>query len=343
MNNCLNKFLKYTIVLLVLPALLFAGNDRLLFKNGNEMSGEIKQMDLGVATVKTDYSNTNFLVKWKEVRQFSSHTRLLVGMENGYRYIGYIVSAGDDKVYVVTSAGDSILLNIQNIVYMNRVEKGFWGRLSGTIDVGFDLAKANTMRQFSVNGTIDYIADNWWLDASYNSIFSKQDSIEPVNRKTGNISYYYFLIYDWFSIATVALNSNTETQLKLRTNGNLGFGNYLANNNRIRWSVSAGATFNIEKYYTAINNRNSWEGFIGSNINIYGVHDFIFTSGIIAYPGITEKGRWRFDYNINTKYKFVFDFYITIGFSFNFDNQPVNNAPRTDYALTTGLGWKWNK
>ena len=100
---------------------------------------------------------------------------------------------------------------------------------------------------------------------------------------------------------------------------------------------------NIEKYYTAINNRNSWEGFIGSNINIYGVHDFIFTSGIIAYPGITEKGRWRFDYNINTKYKFVFDFYITIGFSFNFDNQPVNNAPRTDYALTTGLGWKWNK
>ncbi len=345
MNRNFDKIAIF-IVLLVFSFsqnILNAKNDKLLFNNGNEIIGEIKQMDLGIATVKTDYSNTDFLIKWEKVKRFSSETRLLVGMEDGYRYIGYIISAGDDKVYIVTAAGDSVLLNIQDIIYMNRVEKGFWGRLNGTIDVGFDLTKANTMRQFSVNGTLGYIADNWWLDASYNSIFSKQDSIEPVNRKNGNITYNYFLIYDWFAVATVAFQSNTEIQLKLRTNGNLGFGNYLINSNRIRWDISAGATFNREKYYTSINDRNSWEGFIGSNLNIYGVHDLTFTSNFTAYPGITERGRWRFDYNINTRYKFAFDFYIKIGFSFNFDNQPVNDAPRSDYALTTGIGWKWNK
>ena len=61
----------------------------------------------------------------------------------------------------------------------------------------------------------------------------------------------------------------------------------------------------------------------------------------MAYPGITEKGRWRIDGNLNIKYDLPLDFYIKLGGSLNYDNRPPEDASELDYVIQAGVGWEW--
>jgi hypothetical protein len=66
-------------------------------------------------------------------------------------------------------------------------------------------------------------------------------------------------------------------------------------------------------------------------------------TSIYAYPGITELGRWRSDFNFDAKYEMPFDddFYIKFGVTVNYDNRPVAGASEVDYIFHTGFGWEW--
>jgi hypothetical protein len=61
-----------------------------------------------------------------------------------------------------------------------------------------------------------------------------------------------------------------------------------------------------------------------------------------AYPGITESGRFRTDFNFDAKYEMPFDddFYIKFGITLNYDNQPAEVGKEIDYVIHTGFGWE---
>ena len=105
--------------------------------------------------------------------------------------------------------------------------------------------------------------------------------------------------------------------------------------------VKLGANRNIERYSADTPNRNSWEGYLGSELNLYDIGDLDLLTSIMVYPGITEKGRWRSDLNCDLKYDLPIDFYIKIGFTINYDNRPAEGASETDYVIQTGFGWEW--
>jgi len=68
--------------------------------------------------------------------------------------------------------------------------------------------------------------------------------------------------------------------------------------------------------------------------------DLDVNTTIYAYPGITEKGRFRTDFNLNVKYDFPLDFFINFGFTLNYDNKPAQEASTVDYVLQTTVGWE---
>jgi hypothetical protein len=58
--------------------------------------------------------------------------------------------------------------------------------------------------------------------------------------------------------------------------------------------------------------RQSWEGYFGTELNLYNVGDVDLYFQIIAYPGITAPDRW-----------------------------PADDASEMDYLFQTGIGWEW--
>jgi len=87
--------------------------------------------------------------------------------------------------------------------------------------------------------------------------------------------------------------------------------------------------------------RQSWEGYFGTELNLYNVGDVDLYFQIMAYPGISAPDRWRTDAKLDLKYDLPLDFYIKLGLSFNYDNRPADNASETDYLFQTGIGWEW--
>jgi hypothetical protein len=58
------------------------------------------------------------------------------------------------------------------------------------------------------------------------------------------------------------------------------------------------------------------------------------------FPGLTEKKRFRTDFDLTSKFDLPLDFCISLGFTANYDNIPAEGADVLDYVLTSGLGWE---
>lgn len=337
---------KYLILIIATIAFLYnsvtciSQTDSLVFKNGNYIIGEIKNMDKGVLVIETDYSDSDFKIEWSGVKEIYSTTNFLITIADGSRYNGTILTTGNREAYIITDT-DTISVKLQDLVFLNSVDKGFKNRLYAAIGVGLDLTKANNLVQLSVRSNVGYLANRWSADASYNTLYSKQDSSSRISRTDGGGSFKYFLPRDWFSVASVAFLSNTEQKIDLRTTGSLGVGKYVIHTNRTYWAFSGGASFNNETYTTDDPKRDSWEAYAGTELNLFDLGDFNLITKLVMYPSLTESGRLRSDFNIDTKYDLPLDFYIKISCTVNYDNRPVEGAAETDYIFHTGFGWEW--
>jgi small nuclear ribonucleoprotein (snRNP)-like protein len=91
-----------------------AQTDSLILKNKNIIIGEIKNMDKGVLTIETDYSDSDFKVSWDGIEKVFSKTKYLITLSNGKRYNGVIRSI-DDKTVVIDTYDPEYLLNIRKV------------------------------------------------------------------------------------------------------------------------------------------------------------------------------------------------------------------------------------
>ena len=331
----------WLLIIYLYPAMVLGQTDSLVFKQGDVMVGEIKSMDRGVAVVETDYSDSDFKIEWEKIKYISTETSFFVTMSDGTKYYGTLKSGSDSTVSIFTVDKKSMVCNPNDIVNLNQIKKEFKDRLHASISIGIDLTKANNYRKITSRSTIGYRTQNWDADATFNSLRSTQTNTEAIQRSDGIINYRYVLPNRWYAIPTVSLESNTELKLDLRVNAKLGFGRFFMRTNSAYWGANLGVNRNIEQYSNETTDRDSWEGFLGTELNLYDIGDLSLLTNVIAYPGITEKKRLRADFTLDTKYDLPYDFYINIGLTVNYDNQPAEGASETDYVFQTGLGWEW--
>ncbi|MEZ5196151.1 MAG: DUF481 domain-containing protein [Bacteroidales bacterium] len=321
----------------------------MIFYSGNYIVGEVKNMTRGVITIETDYSDADFKIEWEKIKEIYTVTFFLVTTSDGGRYNGHIKTSQPGKIMIITETGHQVEVIHDDIVWLDDVDQGFWSQLYASIDVGFDMTKANDLKQFSTRINLGYLAKRWNLDGTYNTLFSRQTDVDDIGRTDGSIGYRYFLPRDWYPLASIDFLSNTEQKLDLRTTGKLGMGKFIIHTNYTYWGFSTGVNYNNERYFSTndtvpVNpNRKSWEGFFGTELNLFDIGDLSLLTNLTAYPSLSESGRWRTDFNFDARYEMPFDddFYIKFSVTVNYDNRPVEGASKSDYVLHTGFGWQW--
>lgn len=320
---------------------LLAQEDTLILKNDDIIVGEIKLMDRGVLTIETPYSDSDFKIKWDEIREIYSETYFLISLSDGRRYNGNIRSEYQERVIINAVDIGQISEEMDHIVYLNALEKDFWSRLNASIDFGYSFTKANSLEQANLRSTLGYITEGWTLNASYDYNRSTQNEVEPIKRTDVGITYSKILQKDWYLPVNISFLSNTEQKLDLRTIVKMGAGKYMIHTNKSYWGVGGGASYVNENFSSEDPDRNSWEVYAGTELNLYDIGDFSLLTKVSVFRSLTEKGRWRSDVNLDTKYDLPLDFYIRVGFSLNYDNQPVEGATTSDYIFQTSFGWEW--
>ena len=351
---------KYLLMIFALTASFasYSQTDSLILKNNDLIIGEIKSMDRGVLTIETDYSDSDFKITWDGIAKIFSKTKYLITLSNGKRYNGTVNSVDDKTIEIDTYDPENILslrkrksqitedigggkvqAPIDQVVYLNALDDGFWSRLSANIDLGWSLTKANNLRQFNVRSGLGYLADRWKANGTFNSLRSNQDEVDPVKRTDADFTFNYFLPKDWFLLYNITFLSNTEQLIKLRTGNKVGIGKYLVHTNRTYFGFQTGFNFNNEIYLDDTPSRKSGEAFIGSELNLYDIGDLSLFSQIVAYPSISDSGRFRTDFRLDVKYEFFSDFYVKLGTTMNYDNRPIEGATSLDYIFQTTVGW----
>ncbi len=322
--------------------LIYAQNDSLIFNNGNMMIGEIKNMNRGVLSVETDYSDSDFQIDWDKVSEIYSSREFIISLSNGDRIISKLSTDQSDKSkLILINKGNKLIVPNNSIVYIKPLKKNFIDRLNASLDMGYSLTKANNLRQLSLRSNIGYLADKWSTDLSFNAVNSQQDSIDATQRAEANLGYNYFIIHSWYAIASVNFLQNTEQKLKLRSTPTLGIGNFIIQTNAVYWGLFGGAAWNIESFTETDESFNkSVEAYVGSELNMFDTGDLSLLTKILLYKGITESNRWRSDFKIDIKYDLPLDFYIRLGYTLNYDNQPAEGGSVSDYVFQTTVGWE---
>jgi len=340
MKSFCNKLI--CIFTLLFAPITLAQLDTIVVSSGDIIVGDIKGMGRGVVTVETPYSDSDFKIEWDKVVKIYSKGDYIVSLESGERIITTIRTIPSDSLTVILiKNGKEVNTPIADIVFIKGVDEGFIDRLSASIDFGFSLTKANSLKQFSSRSSLGYLANNWSADASLDAVRSSQDSVESTSRTDASATLNYFLWKGWFIYVSANFLQNDEQKLKLRSTPKVGVGNYLVQTNHLYLSLFIGAAWNNETYTDpTIPNRSSAEANIGTELNLFDIGDLRFLTSLSVFKSITEGGRTRADYKLDLKYDLPLDFYIGLGFTLNYDNQPVEGASESDYVFQISFGWE---
>lgn len=325
---------------------LNAQQDSLIMNTGEILVGEIKGFDEGVLVIETDYSDSDFKVEWDKVVSINTEQKFILISSDGARLFGRLVSEKDNpsRVMITDEKAGNPVMNIGEIVFFKEVDDTFWSRLDFKLSAGYTLTKANNSHQFSGNLKTGYMSSVFKTDIYVGAIRTLQtaDNVTTrVSRTEGGLGFLFFIVRDWFAILRSDLLQSSEQKLNIRAITKGGAGYYAVKTNKMNLGFAAGAAWNFEDYNNpVISDRNSAEAFAAAEYKIFNIGDLDLLTTIVAYPSLTEKGRFRTDFDFSIEYEFEFDLFINLGFTLNYDNQPVEGASTTDYVLATTIGWE---
>lgn len=341
----INEFFISLSLLLFPSFFLIAQSDSLILSNGDKIVGEIKNMSSGVVTIETDYSDSDFKIEWEKIKELYTDQLYTVVLTDKSVLTGSKVETTTPGKLKVSDDYITREVDVNDIVYFRQLDEGFWSKVSASVDIGYSLTKANNLQQYNASANLGYQSDQWTHNASYRQVRSTQDEVDPIRRVEGAISTNYMMRNGIFFGGALNFLSNSEQSLELRTTGTVGSGYYMVRTNSWYWNGFLGVAINNENYEEDVaaagsSDRQSYEGVMGTELNLYDVGDLNLFTNFYWYPSLTESGRNRIDYKIDVSYDIFNDFYIKAGLTLNYDSKPLEGSSPSDYVILTGFGWE---
>jgi hypothetical protein len=330
-----------TAVLLAGASPLFAQKtDVLVLHRGDAITGEVKELNRGKLSYKTDDMGT-LSIEWDKVAHITSTNYFDVENKLGVRFFGRL-AASEEPGELLIILSDTVRVRMINIVAISRIRASFWSRLDGYVDIGFDFQKANNNRQLNGAGEVKYRGQKWASSLSGNTYFQRQEGADETSRN--NLSWDVRRLFGnhWSAAVFASLEQNQQIDLDLRKTFGLGATRELIHTNSMTFLAAASLAYANEDYSNDEGTTNTVQAPLLADFAF-----FLFdspktdiTSDVTLTPILNDLGRWRIDFNARVSYELISDF--TIGFRFfdNFDSrQPSTGESSNDFGMTFSIGY----
>jgi putative salt-induced outer membrane protein YdiY len=336
--------------------------DRIHLRNGDVITGNIKELDRGKLRFKTRTMDTVF-INWVNIESIDSDKYLRVERVDGTFNYGVIQQSDLSDGLVIEDHGREIEVPILSVSTIQpiRVRQSFWRQLEGEFSAGIDFKTASDILLINLSSNIRFSAgidfktasDILLINLSSNIRFRKEkyevaveanwnetSRTEDNNSSSADLvgDYTKFLSDRWFWKASTGFETNEELGLDLRTLVAGSAGRYLIQNPTLRLEMNAGLAGNWERRQDGTTT--SAEGVIRSSLEIF-KHTIPVTrlsASISVFPGITESGRLRVNSNVSLRNEIVRSVFWDLTFFSRFDNRPPEGASQEDYGIVTSIG-----
>jgi hypothetical protein len=330
------------VLLLTTPLFARESTDVIIMKNGDHLTGEIKGLNAGVLYMSMQYILGTSQVQWSNVARLESKQLFLVKTEDGLVYTGTLNTADSPsgrpmEIAVVEASGKEVI-NSTRIVEMDTTSSKFLQRFSGSINTGIIYSKGNQSTQYSLGSQITYPRPRWGAGASYNSTLSSSTGVTASTRNQLDADAFRLLRWDnWFYEGLGSFLQSSEQGIIRQATFGGGIGRYLKHSNAARVALIGGFVGQNTVYQSNIEPQNLGSGLIGANLQFFRFNKTNGTLQAALMPAFSEPGRVKFNLNATYYIKLTGNLSWNVSFYGNWDNQPPNNLPGSDYGSSSGL------
>jgi hypothetical protein len=325
-------------------ALAAPKTDIVILKNGDHLTGEVKGLEQGKLTFKTDAAGT-LSIEWDKVASLESQQFLQIELASGLRYFGQAPAAPDPQTLRIVAGEDAKGWNLKmaSVVRIDPIEKNFLKRLDGYLTAGYNYTKSNDLQTFTFTGGLNArtTTHQWSLDGS--STQTSQQSNPDSSRWNLSASYRHFLADRWFLQGFGGFEGNDELGLDLRSTVGGAYGRYLAQTNHQEWAVYLGLAYTREQF-VGRDQADGLEAVLGTGYSFfrYDSPEASLDATFNLLPSLTQSGRVRAEGRLRSRYEIVKDLFFEVSLYGSYDSDPGENAiSNSDYGLTTSLGYSF--
>jgi len=342
------RFRSLLLILAMLPAaatIAAPKTDVVVFRNGDRLTGEVKGLDRGQLSFKTDAAGT-LSIEWERLTSVDSRQVLQVELTSGIRYVGQSVTAsGPGKLRVAPHDGrEAREFDITDVVRMDPIDQGsLLARLDGYLTAGYDYTKANNLQTFTFTGGLSARNERVLRSLDASTTITSQDAVEDSNRYDVTGNNRWLLANRRFYQGFAGLEGNDELGLDLRTTVGGAYGSYLVQSSRQEWAVLAGLAALREDFATQ-DTSESLEGLIGTQYSFFRFDDpeANIDASLYVMPSLTESGRVRSEAKLRSRYEIITDLFFEISLYGSYDTDADAEADsKSDYGVTTSLGYSF--
>jgi hypothetical protein len=332
------------LILWLIPVYAFAQKtDIIVLHNGDHITGEVKRLEFGMLTFKTDDMGT-ISIKWDKIEEVYTFKQFFrVELEDGLLFFGTLDTDTTSSRLIVEFDTLRVRLNFSEIVHIDPIKRTFWDRVNLSLSTGFDFKKGSDVTTFNFNGNAKYRTYNVLheINISSNITIPKSDSTRT-ERNNAGYTYNRFLAHRWFYSGSVKLEQNTELGIDLRLSGGAGFGKNILQTNSAVFAAGTGVRVNREWTKQSTGNQYNLEGLVGLRFSKFRYDNpkLNLDSEISVYPSLTTIGRVRSELDIILKWEIIKDLFWDLQYYTSYDNKPPNtDAAKIDYGIVLSLGW----
>lgn len=315
--------------------------DIVILKNGDRITGEIKRLQQGRLSLKTDWMGT-LDIEWENIERVSSAFRYTAVLASGVRLVGSLDS-GDaaQMLAVVPAAADTQVVPYQYVVEITPLQQSFWQRLDGSIDLGFSFAQANKSTQWDLNAEASNRTERQRSSVTLNSTLQDQEGGVSNTRNVLTFGYQRFLRGSWYALGLSQFQQSESQGLDLRGLVGGGVGKYIYRSVRTDVAISGGVDFTKEKY-TGREFLTTAEAIAALQ---WETHRFRhpkldITGYFLSFPNLTTWGRFRLQTGGKVRFEIVKDLYFSVNVYESFDSDPpIEDVAKNDFSASTSLGW----
>jgi len=339
------RVLRHVAVLALLVALIpvYAHarqkTDLVFLKNGDRMTGEIKQLSRGILQLKTNDIGT-LNIEWEDVDSLSSVYQFRIEDGLGDKYFGSIFLHHNGMLEVIHE-GASVMTSGIGVVEITPLEASFWQRLDGSISIGFSYTKATSIAQLNSDFNVRYRTPLRQIILDASNIATSQDDEESTRREDLSLTYNRLFKGRWFATVAGGAQTNDELGLDLRVLFAPGAGLDLVQTNHNTMTATAGLSANRE-WSANSDGAYNLETFLGLEHSLfrYDYPKTDITLDATVYPSLTTSKRYRTEIDVSASREIVKDLTIVLTFYHSYDSHPLDpDAHKTDYGLVSSLGW----
>jgi len=330
-----------TLGVLLCPAPCAAARtDMVRLRSGDQITVEIKELQFGYLDVETDSLGTLSVV-WQDVVELTSTYRFVVEVSSGQRYVGTLSSPVPGKLQV--GAGPA-LLDLSAVVSIRSDRTSLFDRIDGSLEVNFNLARANSQKQWSLDSKVRYSGLRWFHVASGSSSFTSQEGSNNTSRNNFTLQSGRVLANRWYYAGLFQAQQDQELGLDRRVSAGGGIGRQLIQSNRRDLELLGGILVTTERFEDVPGTQTNMESLMLWRYESFRRRSPKLDTSVtyILLPSLTDIGRVRSEVDFSTSIEVIHNFFVGLTGFDTYDSRPPDPAlPRNDYGVSPSVRWKF--